>query len=450
MKTNRPASTPMVGRREFLRWSALGGLGLAAGGFGLGLNTGWADERRPIDLVRVGIIGIGARGIGHVRELLKVEGVEIRALCDVDESKVVAAQKLIQKAGKPKAKTYTRGQTDYRRLCESEDLDLVLNAAPWALHTPICLLAMNHGKHAATEVPASQTIEECWALVETAEKTGKQCIMLENCCYDRPEMMIFNMVRHGLFGSLLYGEGGYLHDRRKSMFADSGSALWRTHYAEVSNCDLYPTHGLAPIAQYMNVNRGNQFTRLVSMSSPSLCLNEYAAKKFGPDSPQAKQKYTEGDVVSTLIQTVAGQTIALTHDTHSPHPYSRKIALQGTRGTVRVYPEEKIYLEGTAKKEEWEPLEKYREQYEHPIWKQLSKKSKGGGHGGMDYIQAYRLIRAFRKGVEPDMDVYDAAAWSAVVALSGESIAKKNAPVEFPDFTRGKWKQRPPLELLAD
>jgi len=344
---------------------------------------------------------------------------------------------------------YTRGPTDYRRLCESEELDIVLTATPWELHAPVCLAAMTNGKHAATEVPAALTLDECWALVETAQKTGKHCVMLENCCYDRAEMMILNMVRKGLFGTLLYGEGGYLHDRRKSMFTNKGNALWRTRYSETVNCDVYPTHGLGPIAQCMNINRGNQFVRLVSMGSQSLSLNEYAAKTLGPDSPQATRRYTLSDTVSTLIQTVEGQTISLTHNTHSPQPYSRKILLQGTRGTVRKYPEEKIFLDGKTKGEDWEPLENYRAEYEHPVWRQLGERAKGGGHGGMDYIELHRLVNALRTAAEPDMDVYDAASWSAVLPLSGTSIAGKSIPVDFPDFTRGRWKERPPIDMIS-
>jgi predicted dehydrogenase len=442
-------------RRDFLKLGALGGLSFAAGG--LRLAESWAAEtglastasggHGPIDLVRVGIVGVGGRGSGHVAELLKVDGVEIRAVCDIVESKVAAAQAASVKAGKPKPEGYSRGATDYQRMCEREDLDLVLTATPWELHVPVCVAAMTNGKHAATEVPAAVTLEGCWSLVETAEKTGKYCVMLENCCYDRAELMILNMVRKGLLGTLLHGEGGYLHDRRTSMFTNAGSAPWRTRYAEKVNGDVYPTHGLGPIAQCMNINRGNQFVRLVSMGSQSLCLNEFAAKAFGPNSPQAKQHFTLSDVITTLIQTAAGQTIELTHDTHSPHPYSRKILLQGTKGTVRKYPEEKIFIDGRTKGDSWEPLEKYRAEYEHPAWKQLAEKAKGGGHGGMDFMQAYRLIHTLRAGLAPDMDVYDAASWSAVVALSEKSLAGNSIPVDFPDFTRGKWKQRPPVEI---
>lgn len=457
-------------RREFLRLGALGGLGMALGSWGasaLGAHrrilggrkseatvcespaTLAAPDIKPIDPVRIGFVGVGGRGTSLLGELLKVEGVEIRAICDIVESKVAGAQKMVETAGQKKPEGYSRGETDFRRLCERDDLDLVYTATPWNWHVPVCLAAMNHGKHAATEVPATISLEECWQMVDTSEKTGKYCIIMENCCYDRAELMILNMVRKGLFGELLHGQCGYLHDLRPLKFANRGEGLWRRDYSEKYNGDIYPTHGLGPIAQCMNINRGNQFVRLVSMGSQSRGLNLYAAKKFGPDSPKAKQKYALSDIVSTLIQTAAGQTILVTHNTDSPRPYSRDIFLQGTKGLVRKYPEEKISIEGRSRADAWQSFDSYREDFEHPLWKKLSEQAKGGGHGGMDFIVNYRLIQCLRTGIAPDIDVYDAAAWSAVAALSMKSIAGGNIPVEFPDFTRGKWKNREPLGIVT-
>jgi predicted dehydrogenase len=415
-------------------------------------------KARPIDLVRIGLVGVGARGHTHINELVKLEGLEVRAVCDIAEGKVAAAQEQLVKAGKPKPEGYSRGNTDFRRLCERADLDLILTATPWEWHVPVCLAAMNSGKHAATEVPAALTVDECWSLVDTAEKTGKYCIMLENCAYDRTELMILNMVRQGLFGELIHAEGGYLHDLRSWKFSNVGPGIWRLPHSQKRNGDLYPTHGLGTPAQCMNINRGNRFVRLVSMGSQSRGLNRYAEKVIGPDSPQAKKHYALSDVVSTLIQTKAGQTIVLTHDTDSPHPYSRNLLIQGTKGMVRKYPDEKIcletddhiFIENKMPEAKWEDLDAYREKYEHPLWKQLGKQAKGAGHGGMDYIQDYRLIRALRTGTAPDMDVYDAVSWSVVSPLSEKSIAGKSIPVDFPDFTRGAWKNRPPLDLVAE
>jgi predicted dehydrogenase len=313
----------------------------------------------------------------------------------------------------------------------------------------VLLAAMRAGKHAATEVPMAVTVDECWQLVETAEKTRRHCVMMENCCYDRTEMMILNMVRQGLFGELLHAECGYLHDLRELKLTDFYEGRWRVKHSVRRNGDVYPTHGLGPVAQWLDVNRGNQFDHLVSMSTASRGLNLWAAEHLGPDSPQARQKYALGDVVNTLIRTKNGQTILVTHDTNLPRPYSRKILLQGTKGIVRKYPEQKIHVEGRSKAHQWEDLAAYRERFEHPVWKALEERSKGAGHGGMDFIEDYRLVECLRAGTPTDMDVYDGAAWSAVSGLSERSIAARGRSVDFPDFTRGAWKTRPPLGIVG-
>jgi hypothetical protein len=307
---------------------------------------------------------------------------------------------------------------------------------------------MESGKHAATEVPAAVTIEECWQLVETAEKTNKYCMMLENCCYGKRELTILNMVRRGLFDEIIHAEGGYLHDLRALKFSSSGEGLWRTDHSIKRNGNLYPTHGLGPLAECININRGNRFEYLVSMSSKSRGLNEFAAEKFGKESPQATKKYALGDVNSSLIKCANGETIALYHDCNLPRPYSRIDKIQGTKGISEGYPN-RVYIEGMSPQHDrWEPLENYFEKYEHPIWKLKGESAKGAGHGGMDYIEDFRLIDALRKGRLPDMDVYDAAAWSVVSGLSELSVANKSKPVDFPDFTRGKWKTNKPIHLV--
>jgi predicted dehydrogenase len=293
------------------------------------------------------------------------------------------------------------------------------------------------------------TLDECWQLVETAEKTGRHCQMMENCCYDATELMVLNMVRKGLLGELIHAECGYLHDLRGLWLSNASAGRWRLAHAERRNGDLYPTHGLGPVAQCLSINRGNQFVRLVSMASQSRGLSLSAAKAFSPGSVAARKRYALGDVVSTLIQTAAGQTVAVTFDTVSPRPYSRNILVQGTKGLVRKYPEERIHIEGRSKGDQWEPLDAYRTEYEHPLVRRMSAQASGAGHGGMDFIEDFRLIEALRTGTAPDMDVYDAAAWSAVSALSEKSIAGKSVSVDFPDFTRGAWKNRPPLRITS-
>jgi predicted dehydrogenase len=407
-------------------------------------------QNTSLDVVRIGFVGTGGMGRHHTKNLSTMPGVVIKAVCDASEEQASLAAETIQRAGHPAPTLYTNGFGDFERLCAEEDLDLVYTATPWEWHTPICVAAMENGKHAVTEVPAAVTIEQCWQLVETAEKTGKYCFMSENCCYDQVEMMLLNMVRQDLFGELLHAECGYLHDLRSLKFWEHSEGLWRMAHTEQRNGDLYPTHGLGPVAQWFNINRGNRFTRLVSMSTQSRGLNQYAAEKYGAESQQARKKYALGDVVTTLIQTHLGQTIQVTHDTSSPRPYSRAILVQGTRGIARKYPEALIHLEGRSKAEEWEPLAAYQDAYEHPLWQQTMDTLKDvGGHGNMDYLVDYRLIHCLRTGTPLDIDVYDAAAWSAVSQLSEFSIVNGSQPVNFPDFTRGKWRELAPLGIVT-
>jgi predicted dehydrogenase len=307
---------------------------------------------------------------------------------------------------------------------------------------------MESGKHTATEVPAATSIEDCWKLVDTSEKTRRHCMMMENCNYDKMEMMILNMVKKGMFGELLHAECGYLHDLRAVKHDMEGEGVWRRAHSMTSNGDLYPTHGLGPIAQCFDINRGNAFDYLVSAGTKTRGLHLYALEQFGADSPQAKETYKLSDVVTTVIRTENGETIVVTHDTNSPRPYSRDILVQGTKGIVRKYPDPKIYLEGKGQPHRWDAIDAYMREHIHPIWSDLEEKSKGAGHGGMDFIEDYRLINALQKGLVPDMDVYDAAAISAVTELSSNSIKNNGEPQKFPDFTRGGWKTPRVLESM--
>jgi hypothetical protein len=442
-------------RREFIRTTVAAGIGLGVGTRLDGQVPSAAVDQfaafaaPPIETVRVGFVGLGHQGPPHVANLLRIEGVEIRALCDIVPEKVDRVSRMVVEAGQQAPAAYTRGDEDFVRMCEEEDLDLVYNAAPWEWHVPICVAAMENGKHAATEVPAAMTLSECWRLVETAEKTRRHCVMMENCCYDRTELMILRMVRERLFGELLHAECGYLHDLRELKLSDFYEGRWRVKHAIKHNADLYPTHGLGPVAQWFDINRGNQFDFLVSMATKSRGLNLYAEKKFGPASPEATQKYALGDIVNTLIRTRRGETILVTHDTNSPRPYSRKILLQGTEGLVRKYPEQKIHVESRSKPHAWEDAKEFIDQYEHPLWAANRERAKGAGHGGMDFIEDYRLIQCLREGQPMDMDVYDAAAISAVVELSERSIANRGRSIDIPDFTKGAWKARSPLGVIG-
>ncbi|MBW3555050.1 MAG: Gfo/Idh/MocA family oxidoreductase, partial [Gemmatimonadetes bacterium] len=396
-----------IRRRDFIRTAAVTGASLALGGC---IPGGVETPRRgvstsphpginllftapPIDTVRMGFVGVGHQGSAHVRNFLRIPGVEIVAVCDLVPEKVARVSGWVTEAGRPAPSSYTAGPEDYRRMVAEEELDLVFTATPWSLHAPVCIAAMEHGKHAATEVPMAVTLDELWAMVETAERTRRHCVMMENCCYDRTEMMILNMVRQGVFGELLHAECGYLHDLRALKLTDFYEGNWRVKHSIVRNGDLYPTHGLGPVAQWMNINRGNRFDHLVSVATKSRGLNLWAAEHIGPDSEAARRSYALGDTVNTLIRTANGETIQVVHDTNSPRPYSRKILLQGTRGVVRKYPEQKIHIEGTSPAHQWEDLAGWRERYDHPIWRALEEESRDGGHGGMDYIEDYRLIQ---------------------------------------------------------
>jgi len=443
----------MSDRREFLKTAAAGTLGLHLANRPAGAGPPPNAEpgpfaAPPLATVRVGFVGVGHQGSSHVENFLKIDGVEITAICDVNPAKVERMQALVADAGRPKPAGFSSGPEDFRRLCDRQDVDLVFTATPWEWHTPVCLAAMHAGKHAATEVPMCVSVEECWALVEAAERTGRHCVMMENCCYDRTEMMILNMVRQGLFGELLHAECGYLHDLRELKLTDFYEHRWRINHSVRRTGDLYPTHGLGPVAQWLGVNRGNRFDYLVAMASPGRGLNRWAAEHIGPESMEALRGYALGDVVNTIIRTVRGSTILVTHDTNSPRPYSRKILLQGTRGLVRKYPEQKIHLEGRSPAHRWEDLMAYQAEYDHPVWRALEERSRGAGHGGMDYIEDHRLIACLRAGAPTDMDVYDGAAWSSVSELSERSIKNRGQSVEMPDFTRGAWERRPALGIV--
>ncbi|MBE0658259.1 MAG: Gfo/Idh/MocA family oxidoreductase [Bryobacteraceae bacterium] len=432
-------------RRQFLERAAAMSALMAGSG-----QAASAMQAKPLETVRLGFIGVGGRGSGHVRDVLRIPQVKLNAVCDINPTRVEAIQNWAQKAGQARPEGYSKGPVDYKRLCANPNLDAIYVATPWELHVPMCVEAMKNGKHAIVEVPAATTLEECWQLVETSEATGKYCIMIENCNYDRVELMALNMARKNLFGELVHAECGYLHDLRGTKFSSRGEGLWRLDHAIKRNADLYPTHGLGPVAQTLGVNRGNLFDHMVSMASKSEGLREYARAKFGADSPQAKLDVKLGDVVSSLIRTRAGQTILVVHDTNLPRPYSRKILLQGTKGVLEKYPTPQIYIEGRDKNDQWVDLMTgYAAEFEHPLWKELQERAKGAGHGGMDFVMNYRLMQCLIKGEAPDMDVYDAAALSAVTELSERSIASRSKSVDFPDFTRGKWRSRPPFGIVT-
>ncbi len=406
----------------------------------------------PIPVVRVGFIGLGMRGTPAVNRYTFIEGVEIKALCDLNQQYIDRAQKKITDKNLPKADEYV-GEEAWKRLCERPDIDLIYICTDWQMHVPMAVYAMEQGKHVAVEVPAALTVKECWDLVNTAERTQRHCMMLENCCYDFFELTTLNMAQQGVFGEVVHVEGAYIHDLRELNFNEFGNYgyynQWRLKYNEKHTGNPYPTHGLGPVCQVLNIHRGDKMNFLVSISSGQFGMTEYAKQRFGADSPEAQKKYARGDMNTTIIRTEKGKTIMIQHDVTSPRPYSRLHAISGTKGFAQKYPVKQIALEPDAHKFlNQVKMDSIMKKYEHPFIQEIGDKArKVGGHGGMDFIMDYRLIYCLRNGLPLDQDVYDAAEWSCIVELSEQSVLKGGVPVKIPDFTRGDWNKLPGLKF---
>lgn len=401
----------------------------------------------------VAILGSGFRGQSHIRELLSHEGVSVTAIADIDPRMVAHTKSVFDAAGREHPTMYDRGPYDYRRLLEEADVDAVIIATPWRWHTEMAVAAMRAGKYTGMEVAGAFSLDECWRLVNAHETTGSHLFFLENVCYRRDVMAVLNMVRRGLFGELVHLEGGYQHDLRAVKFNDGERATgggvefgekafhearWRTHHSVHRNGDLYPTHGLGPVAMMADVNRGNRLVNLTSMASRARGLHKYVMDEGGADHPNAKVEFSLGDVVTTLISTANGQTIVLRHDTNLPRPYSLGFRVQGTEG-LWMDVNDSLHLEGKSPEHQWEAAAPYLERYDHPYWKADGELATGSGHGGMDYFLIRDFVRAAKAGTTPPIDVYDAATWLAVTPLSEASVAAGGAMQQFPDFTRGRW-----------
>ncbi|MCX6050428.1 MAG: Gfo/Idh/MocA family oxidoreductase [Chloroflexi bacterium] len=386
------------------------------------------------ETVRIGLIGAGGRGFGQLGELLACEGVAVTAVADIRPEAAERAAAAVIAAGQAPPAVFT-GDTAWRQLIDSP-LDLVYIATAWATHTPYAVAAMQAGKHAAVEVPAALTLEECWQLVETSEQTRRHCIMLENCCYDYWEMLTKRMVEAGMLGELVHAECAYIHDLRSELLRDQAEGLWRRQPHVDRNGNLYPTHGLGPVAQCLQIGDGDAFDYMVSMSSREAGLSAYRNRTVPADSPKRQEIYQSGDMNVSLLRTKLGRTIVLQHDVVTPRPYERLFLIAGTKGTFRDYPP-RLFLDGVGHHAEWLSLESYKAAWEDPLWTNLGEIArKRGGHGGMDFIMNYRLIQTMREGLPPDMDVYDAADWSAPGPLSEQSVAQRSAAVDFPNFRR--------------
>jgi hypothetical protein len=446
-------------RRSFLRTAALSS---AAVPLIPSLLTAASASNQPpaLSKVRLGFIGVGARGRSHLQQALFREDVEITAICDTDPKSIAKANAMIEKAGRKTPPAYTTGDEAFLQMLKREDIDGVVIATPWEWHTPMAVATMKAGKYAGLEVSATVTLKESWDLVNAYEKTGSHCMLLENVCYRRDVMAILNMVRQGMFGEMTYAHCGYEHDLRNIKFNDGQSiagvgpefgakgfseAHWRTQHSVDRNGDLYPTHGLGPVAHWLNINRGNRFTHLTSTATKSRGLHKYVVDKGGPDHPNAKVNFKLGDVVTTVVECANGENIVIIHDTNSPRPYSLGFRAQGTQG-IWMDDGDTIYLEGVSPKpHQWESFNTYQEKYDHPLWKQHAQTAQNSGHGGIDFFVLRGFIESIKNQVAPPIDVYDAAAWSAISPLSEQSIAGGSKPMEIPDFTKGKWKTNKPI-----
>jgi predicted dehydrogenase len=399
--------------------------------------------------VRIGVIGLGSRGPGAVERMSHIENVEIVALCDQYPDRVDKCQKILTRNGLPDATGYSGSKEIWKDLCSRPDIDLVYICTPWALHTPMAVYAMEQGKHAASEVPAAITLDECWQLVETSEKTKKHCMQLENCCYDFFELLTLNMARQGYFGEIIHGEGAYIHNLLESNFRKDGYAeMWRLRENYTRNGNLYPTHGLGPICQIMDINRGDRMEYLTSMSSNDFSMASDLAQLAKEDpfyEPFAGLEY-RGNMNTTLVRTAMGRSIMIQHDVSSPRPYSRIHLVSGTKGIARKWPVPAKIALGHS----WLPAEemtKLEEQYTPEIVKRVGEMAKSiGGHGGMDFIMDWRLIDCLRNGLPLDQDVYDAALWSVISPLSEWSVANRSSSIEVPDFTCGSWTANIPVD----
>ncbi len=468
-------------RRNFLKTATAAGAGAFAGSFLAGCApkspesqlSAILDSARknyvqkfnmsgyaapPVPTVRVGFIGLGDRGSGAVQRLSYIEGVEIKALGDMRPAAVGGSQKYLSRIGRPEAMEFTGDENIWQKLVELPDLDLIYICTPWALHAPMAVRAMENGKHVACEVPLSRTIDEAWQLVETSERTKKHCMMLENCCYDFFELLTLNMARQGMFGDIVHGEGAYIHNLVGNNFrkpsddqASDGAytGMWRLRENAERNGNLYPTHGLGPVCQIMNINRGDKMDYLTSMSTIDFTMGAHARQLAAGDpffQPFDGKNY-RGNMNNTLVRTSLGKTILIQHDVSSVRPYSRLHVVSGTLGYASKYPEPERITMG----HDWlgeEEMKQMREKFTPEIVRRVGEMArKVGGHGGMGFIMDWRMIDCLRNGLPLDQDVYDGALWSSIAPLSEWSVANRSQSIDIPDFTSGSWKTNKPHDI---
>ncbi|WP_291961336.1 Gfo/Idh/MocA family protein [Maribacter sp.] len=448
----------MASRRNFIKNTSLAGLGLMA-------VPSFARKNFSLeDKLNVGLIGVGLRGTNHLQNLLLRNDINVTAICDIDENRIAIAKKYIADANGKEPKVFGSNDLDYKNLLALKDVDAVIIATPWLWHTRMTVDAMEAGKYAGVEVSASNTLEECWDLVNTHERTGTHMMILENVNYRRDVLAVLNMVKQNVFGEMVHYRCGYQHDLRHVKFNDGKTAYgkgvefgekgiseskWRTEHSVKRNADVYPTHGLGPVAVMADVNRGNRFVSMTSHATKGIGLHNYIVDQGGTQHPNAKIKFKQGDVITTTINTANGETIIITHDCNLPRPYSLGFRVQGANGLWEV-DGSRIYVEGKSEPHQWDDAKPWLEQYDHPLWEKYGEYALNAGHGGMDFFVLNSFVESAKQNIAPPLDAYDAAAWSAVTPLSEVSIANNGQPQDFPDFTRGLWIKRKPYHWMKE
>jgi predicted dehydrogenase len=451
---------PTLNRRNFIRQTAMAGAATAMPLPPVNAEPLNTSSDRFKSKLNLGFIGVGLRGQSHIELALMRDDCEVIAIADPQAVMVDLCLKIFDEKGKKRPIVYDKSPYDYQKLLQDPKIDAVVIASSWEWHTAQCVAAMQAGKYVATEVGGGFSLDECWQLVNTHESTGTHLMFLENVCYRRDVMAILQMVREGLFGELIHLEGGYQHDLREVKFNDGKQpygggvefgekgfheARWRTQHSVHRNGDLYPTHGVGPVAMYANINRGNRFLYLTSTASKARGLHDYIVQHpaGGQEHPNASVRFNLGDVVTSVLKTSNGETILLSHDTNLGRPYSLGFRVQGTRG-IWMDVNKSLMIEGKTEAHRWTEAQAWLDRYDHPLWKQYGNDAKTAGHGGMDFFVFHHFVESAKRNEAPDMDVYDAATWLAITPLSEASIATGSSPQAFPDFTRGRWINRLP------
>ena len=430
-----------IDRRDFIRKNStvIAGLGLAGS---LPISA-FASNSGPEKTVRFGFIGTGGRGRGLMHNILSIEGVKITAVCDIDPKALEAAQKIVTGKGQAKPEGYL-GETDYEKLVQRDDVDAIIIASPWDLHTPMAVAGMKAGKYTCVEVPAAYTLEEHWELIDTYEKTGTECMMMENWSFRPDNLAVLNMIRAGLLGTMSHAHCAYSHDCIDHWYFDreTGNDRWGARYLLEHNRNQYPTHQQGPVISWMNINCGDYYDTITSTATNCFSINEYFKRRF-PGHPNGDRKYKQGDIVTTVVRTKLGKTIVINFDMQSPRPYDNRWTVQGTKG---IYNEQRnsVYLTGVSPKyHDWEPFPPYQDKYQNKFAKDIF-----GGHGGADGIMLNQIVKAVKNQTKLPLSLYDGVLMSSIGPLSEMSIANGSKSIEVPDFTRGKWKTNKPYFAL--